>query len=175
MDTTPVRLTSLAHGGGAAASSIPRCCARSSPTSRSPVPSSACWLATRPPTTRRSGPWMTAPVLIATTDFFTPMVDDPHDFGRIAATNAISDVYAMGGKPMLALAILGMPVGKIAPETVAEILKGGAATCAEAGIPIAGGHSIDTPEPIYGLAVIGSCDRAHLRRNADAGLVTLPS
>ncbi len=96
------------------------------------------------------------------------MVDDPHDFGRIAATNAISDVYAMGGKPMLALAILGMPVGKIAPETVAEILKGGAATCAEAGIPIAGGHSIDTPEPIYGLAVIGSCDRAHLRRNADA-------
>ena len=106
--------------------------------------------------------------LIATTDFFTPMVDDPHDFGRIAATNAISDVYAMGGKPILALAILGMPVGKIAPEIVAEILKGGAATCAEAGIPIAGGHSIDTPEPIYGLAVIGSCDRAHVRRNADA-------
>ncbi|MDP4021218.1 selenide, water dikinase SelD [Methylobacterium sp. NEAU 140] len=106
--------------------------------------------------------------LIATTDFFTPMVDDPTDFGRIAATNAISDVYAMGGRPLLALAILGMPVGKIAPETVARILRGGAETCAEAGIPVAGGHSIDTPEPIYGLAVIGTCRREAVRRNADA-------
>lgn len=106
--------------------------------------------------------------LIATTDFFTPMVDDPGDFGRIAATNAISDVYAMGGRPILALAILGMPVGKIAPEVVAKILRGGAEKCAEAGIPVAGGHSIDTPEPIYGLAVIGTCRREAVRRNADA-------
>ena len=106
--------------------------------------------------------------IIATTDFFTPMVDDPRDFGRIAATNAISDVYAMGGRPILALAILGMPVGKIAPEVVAKILRGGAETCAEAGIPVAGGHSIDTPEPIYGLAVIGTCRREAVRRNADA-------
>ncbi len=106
--------------------------------------------------------------IIATTDFFTPMVDDPRDFGRIAATNAISDVYAMGGRPLLALAILGMPVGKIAPEVVAKILRGGAETCAEAGIPVAGGHSIDTPEPIYGLAVIGTCRREAVRRNADA-------
>jgi selenide,water dikinase len=106
--------------------------------------------------------------LIATTDFFTPMVDDPADFGRIAATNAISDVYAMGGRPLLALAILGMPVGKIAPEVVAKILRGGAEKCAEAGIPVAGGHSIDTPEPIYGLAVIGTCRRETVRRNADA-------
>ena len=97
-----------------------------------------------------------------------PMVDDPHDFGRIAATNAISDVYAMGGKPIMALAILGMPVDKIPTEMVREILKGGAAVCAAAGIPVAGGHSIDSPEPIYGLAVIGTCRPEDVRRNADA-------
>jgi len=106
--------------------------------------------------------------VIATTDFFMPVVDDPYDFGRIAATNAISDVYAMGGKPIFALAILGIPVDKIAPEMVREILKGGAAVCAAAGIPVAGGHSIDTPEPIYGLAVIGICKTEDARRNSDA-------
>lgn len=106
--------------------------------------------------------------LISTTDFFTPMVDDPRDFGRIAATNAISDVYAMGGRPIFALAILGMPLGKIAPEQVREILEGGREVCTAAGIPIAGGHSIDTPEPIYGLAVTGLCARSELRRNCDA-------
>jgi selenide,water dikinase len=106
--------------------------------------------------------------LISTTDFFTPMVDDPRDFGRIAATNAISDVYAMGGKPVFALAILGMPVGKITPEQVREILQGGREVCAAAGIPVAGGHSIDTPEPIYGLAVTGTCTPRELRRNCDA-------
>jgi selenide, water dikinase len=94
--------------------------------------------------------------VIATTDFFMPVGDDPYEFGRIAATNAISDVYAMGGKLIMALAILGIPVDKIAPETVREILKGGSAVCASAGIPVAGGHSIDSPEPIYGLAVIAS-------------------
>src|SRR4029078_7376150 len=106
--------------------------------------------------------------VIATTDFFMPMVDDPYDFGRIAATNAISDVYAMGGKQILALAILGMPVDKIPVEMVREILKGGAAVCATAGIPIAGGHSIDCPEPVYGLAVIGTGRVEHVRRNAGA-------
>src|SRR5215471_1359935 len=106
--------------------------------------------------------------VIATTDFFMPMVDDPHDFGRIAATNAISDVYAMGGTPIMALAILGMPVDKIPPEMVRRILEGGAAVCAAAGIPVAGGHSIDSPEPIYGLAVIGTAPKANIRRNSDA-------
>jgi len=106
--------------------------------------------------------------LISTTDFFMPMVDDPHDFGRIAATNAISDIYAMGGRPILALAILGMPLGKIAPERVREILDGGREVCQVAGIPVAGGHSIDTPEPIYGLAVNGICAPSELRRNCDA-------
>src|SRR6266481_5369278 len=93
--------------------------------------------------------------LVATTDFFTPIVDDPFDFGRIAATNAISDVYAMGGKPIMALAIVGMPLDKLPVETIRDILAGGQAVCAEVGIPIAGGHSIDTLEPIYGLVVLG--------------------
>jgi selenide,water dikinase len=106
--------------------------------------------------------------IIATTDFFMPMVDDARDFGRIAATNAISDVYAMGGTPILALAILGMPVDKIPPEMVRQILEGGQSVCDSAGIPIAGGHSIDSPEPIYGLAVIGTAMKSDIRRNADA-------
>jgi selenide,water dikinase len=105
--------------------------------------------------------------IVATTDFFMPIVDDPHDFGRIAATNAISDVYAMGGKPLMALAILGMPLDKIPIDVVRGILKGGEATCAVAGIPVAGGHSIDSPEPIYGLVVIGTCRPAQVRRNSD--------
>jgi selenide, water dikinase len=97
-----------------------------------------------------------------------PVVDDPRDFGRIAATNAISDVYAMGGKPIMALAILGMPLGKLPIETVQAILEGGASICAEAGIPIAGGHSIDSVEPIYGLAVIGLCSPENVRKNSTA-------
>ena len=97
-----------------------------------------------------------------------PMVDDPRDFGRIAATNAISDVYAMGGRPIMALAVLGMPLGKLPVETVRAILAGGAEICAEAGIPVAGGHSIDAPEPIYGLAVIGLCRPEEVRRNRGA-------
>jgi selenide,water dikinase len=106
--------------------------------------------------------------VIATTDFFMPIVDDPFDFGRIAATNAISDIYAMGGNPIMALAILGMPLGKLPIEIVAEILKGGATVCAAAGIPVAGGHSIDTLEPVYGLAVVGTGTPQHIRRNVGA-------
>lgn len=106
--------------------------------------------------------------VIATTDFFMPMVDDPFDFGRIAATNALSDVYAMGGTPIMALAILGMPIDKMPPEMIRKILEGGAAVCSAAGIPVAGGHSIDSPEPIYGLAVIGTGTPDNIRRNADA-------
>jgi selenide,water dikinase len=106
--------------------------------------------------------------VIATTDFFMPVVDDPRDFGRIAAANALSDVYAMGGKPIMALAILGMPLGKIEIETVRAILAGGESICAEAGIPVAGGHSIDSAEPIYGLAAIGLCAPSNVRRNTGA-------
>jgi len=105
--------------------------------------------------------------LVATTDFFTPIVDDARDFGRIAATNALSDIYAMGGKPILALALVGMPINKLPPEVIAQILRGGAEVCAEAGIPIAGGHSIDLLEPIYGLVALGLVHPDRVRRNAD--------
>jgi selenide, water dikinase len=106
--------------------------------------------------------------LISTTDFFMPIVDDPYDFGRIASANAISDVYAMGGAPALAIAILGWPVEKIAPEVAARVLEGSRAVCAEAGIPLAGGHSIDCPEPVFGLAVNGLVEVAHLKQNSTA-------
>jgi selenide,water dikinase len=103
--------------------------------------------------------------IIATTDFFTPIVDDPYDFGRIAATNAISDIYAMGGRPILALAIVGMPIDKLPVEIIQRILSGGDSICAAAGIPVAGGHSIDTLEPIYGLVVLGIVHPARVKRN----------
>ena len=103
--------------------------------------------------------------IIATTDFFMPIVDDAFDFGRIAAANALSDVYAMGGKPILALAIVGMPINTMPLETIKKILEGGAAVCAEAGIPVAGGHSIDAPEPIYGLVALGVVHPAQVKRN----------
>ena len=106
--------------------------------------------------------------LIATTDFFMPIVDDPFDFGRIAATNAISDVYAMGGKPILALALVGMPISVLPLETIAKILEGGASVCRAAGIPIAGGHTIDSVEPIYGLVALGLVHPDRVKRNADA-------
>ncbi|HEX6734424.1 MAG TPA: selenide, water dikinase SelD, partial [Azonexus sp.] len=106
--------------------------------------------------------------IVATTDFFMPIVDDPRDFGRIAATNAISDVYAMGGTPLFALALVGMPVNVLPLETIGGILEGGAAVCRQAGIPIAGGHTIDSVEPIYGLVAIGIVNPAHLKRNSAA-------
>lgn len=106
--------------------------------------------------------------LIATTDFFMPIVDDPFDFGRIAATNAISDVYAMGGRPILALALVAMPINVLSAQTIGRILEGGASVCREAGIPIAGGHTIDSVEAIYGLVALGLVHPKHVKRNADA-------
>ncbi|HUB60719.1 MAG TPA: selenide, water dikinase SelD [Puia sp.] len=106
--------------------------------------------------------------LISTTDFFMPIVDDAFDFGRIASANAISDVYAMGGRPILAIAILGWPVDKLPPETAREVLEGARAICAEAGIPLAGGHSIDCPEPVFGLAVNGIVPVSNIRKNSTA-------
>jgi selenide, water dikinase len=106
--------------------------------------------------------------IVSTTDFFMPIVDDPFDFGRIAATNALSDIYAMGGRPLLALAILGMPVNTLSRETIRDILRGGETVCRQAGIPVAGGHSIDSGEPIYGLAVTGVVDPALVKRNSGA-------
>lgn len=113
--------------------------------------------------------------LVATTDFFMPVVDDPFDFGRIAATNALSDVYAMGATPIFALAIVGMPIDKLSPETIGAILAGGASVCAAAGVPVAGGHSIDSVEPIYGLVALGLVhpDRVLTNRTAQAGDVLI--
>jgi selenide, water dikinase len=106
--------------------------------------------------------------LIATTDFFMPIVDDPYDFGRIAATNAISDVYAMGGTPIMALALVGMPIDKLPIETIGKIIQGGEAMCSEAGIPIAGGHTIDSVEAIYGLVVMGLVHPSKVKKNSGA-------
>ncbi|WP_248746092.1 selenide, water dikinase SelD [Pseudomonas sp. MWU12-2037] len=106
--------------------------------------------------------------VVSTTDFFMPIVDDPFDFGRIAATNAISDIYAMGGDPIMAIAILGWPVNLLAPEIAREVIRGGRAVCDAAGIPLAGGHSIDAPEPIFGLAVTGLLEKRHMKRNDTA-------
>ena len=106
--------------------------------------------------------------IVATTDFFMPIVDDPYDFGRIAATNAISDVYAMGGTPLFALALVGMPINVLPLDTIKKILDGGESVCREAGIPIAGGHTIDSVEPIYGLVAIGLVNPKNLKRNAGA-------
>jgi selenide,water dikinase len=106
--------------------------------------------------------------LVSTTDFFMPIVDDPEDFGRIASVNAISDVYAMGGKPLVAIAILGWPINTLPPEVANAVIEGSRKACAEAGIPLAGGHSIDSPEPIFGLAVTGRVEIKHLKKNGGA-------
>lgn len=162
------RLTSLAHGGGCGCKLAPSVLQQLLADHPAAGPYKQLLVGTE--TGDDAAVWQVdeETCVVATTDFFMPMVDDPHDFGRIAATNAISDVYAMGGKPIMALAILGMPLDKLPVEMTREILKGGASICAEAGIPVAGGHSIDAPEPIYGLAVIGLLKPQNLRRNNGA-------
>ena len=168
MNVSQVRLTSLAHGGGCGCKLAPSVLQQLLADQPATVPFQQLLVGTE--TGDDAAVWQldANTCIIATTDFFTPIVDDPFDFGRIAATNAISDIYAMGGNPIMALAILGMPLGKLSPEIVREILRGGAVVCASAGIPVAGGHSIDVPEPIYGLAVIGICAPQNVRRNAGA-------
>ncbi len=167
MPPPPFRLTSLAHGGGCGCKLAPSVLQELLGGSVAP-PFQQLLVGTQ--TSDDAAVWRLDDdnCIIATTDFFMPMVDDPRDFGRIAATNAISDIYAMGGTPLMALAILGIPLDKIPIDVVREILQGGAETCAKAGIPVAGGHSIDFPEPIYGLAVIGSARAAHIKRNSTA-------
>jgi selenide,water dikinase len=167
MNIPQVRLTSLAHGGGCGCKLAPSVL-QELLTGETSAPFKQ--LLVGADMSDDAAVWQldASTCIIATTDFFMPMVDDPFDFGRIAATNAISDVYAMGGKPIMALAILGMPIGKIAPDMIRDILRGGSTVCASAGIPVAGGHSIDSPEPIYGLAVIGTCRPEQVRRNSDA-------
>ncbi len=161
-----VRLTSLAHGGG--------CGCKLSPAvlreimAGTPAAGAFANLMVGTETSDDAAVWRLndSQALVATTDFFMPVVDDPFDFGRIAATNALSDVYAMGGRPILALAIVGMPIDKMSTDTIGAILAGGASVCAAAGIPIAGGHSIDSAEPIYGLVALGLVHPDRLLTNA---------
>ena len=163
-----VRLTSLSHGGGCGCKIAPGVLAEILKNSTGfPVPKE---LLVGIETADDAAVYKLndEQALIATTDFFMPIVDDPYHFGQIAATNAISDVYAMGGKPIMALALVGMPINVLPLETIGRILKGGESMCAEAGIPIAGGHTIDSVEPIYGLVVMGLVHPSKVKRNADA-------
>jgi selenide, water dikinase len=162
------RLTSLAHGGGCGCKLAPSVLQELLANQAAATPFAKLLVGTE--TGDDAAVWQldASTCVVATTDFFMPIVDDPVDFGRIAATNAISDVYAMGASPIMALAILGMPLGKLSTDVVRDILRGGNAACAAAGIPVAGGHSIDCPEPIYGLAVTGVCTPSQVRRNSGA-------
>lgn len=163
-----LRLTDLAHGGGCGCKLSPSVLHRI--LAKMPVTAAYPALLVGTETSDDAAVYCINDhqAIVATTDFFMPIVDDPFDFGRIAATNALSDVYAMGGVPSLALAIVGMPVDKVPAEIVQDILAGGASVCAAAGIPVAGGHSIDSMEPIYGLAVFGVVDPARVSRNSTA-------
>jgi selenide, water dikinase len=168
MNAPILRLTALAHGGGCGCKLSPGVLRELLADQPAAAPFANLLVGTE--TGDDAAVWRLddETCIVATTDFFMPMVDDPFDFGRIAATNALSDVYAMGGKPIFALAILGMPINSMPTAMIREILRGGAAMAAEAGIPVAGGHSIDAPEPIYGLAVIGLVSTKSLRRNSEA-------
>src|SRR5882762_4861075 len=166
---TDIKLTSFSHGGG--------CGCKIAPGVLSDILKSTRGLPVMPPqllvgieTGDDAAVYELNPTqaLIATTDFFMPIVDDPYDFGRIAATNAISDVYAMGGTPIMALALVGMPINQLPVDVIGKIIQGGESICAEAGIPIAGGHTIDSVEPIYGLVVLGLIHPSKVKRNSGA-------
>src|SRR6202171_4821102 len=165
---TEPRLTSLSHGGGCGCKIAPGVLAEllngSLPTRGHP----ALLVGTDTSDDAAVYRLNDDQAVVATTDFFMPIVDDPFDFGRIAATNALSDIYAMGERPLLALAIVGMPINTLSRETIRDILRGGETVCERAGIPVAGGHSIDSVEPIYGLAVTGVVDPKKVKRNSSA-------
>jgi len=164
----PLRLTSFSHGGGCGCKIAPGVLSDILRTSAPGVIPPQLMVGIE--TSDDAAVWKLndSQALVATTDFFMPIVDDPFDFGRIAATNAISDVYAMGGTPIMALALVAMPIAQLPVEVIGRVLAGGQAVCAEAGIPIAGGHTIDSVEPIYGLVVMGLVHPDRVRRNADA-------
>ncbi len=167
-ETPPLRLTAFSHGGGCGCKIAPgvlrQILAQSAPAA---VPAA---LLVGIEDADDAAVWQldSHQAIVATTDFFMPIVDDPHDFGAIAATNAISDLYAMGATPLFALALVGMPVDRLPVETIRAILAGGESACRRAGIPIAGGHTIDSVEPIYGLVAIGVVDPRHVKRNGGA-------
>ncbi len=164
----PYRLTDLAHGGGCGCKLAPS--VLRDILAKTPASGPFAALMVGAETSDDAAVWRLndTQALVATTDFFMPVVDDPFVFGRIAATNALSDVYAMGGRPIFTLAVVGMPVDRMRLEDVQQILAGGASVCADAGVPIAGGHSIDSAEPIYGLVAMGLVHPDKVRRNRDA-------
>ena len=170
MTSPEPKLTSLAHGGGCGCKIGPDVLQSILAVTPQAAPFAALMVGAE--TSDDAAVWRLndSQALVATTDFFMPMVDDPFDFGRIAATNALSDVYAMGATPIFALALVGMPIGKLSVETIGRVLEGGAAVCAAAGIPIAGGHSIDSVEPIYGLVALGLVHPEQVLTNRTARL-----
>ncbi|MDX9993734.1 MAG: selenide, water dikinase SelD [Rhodocyclaceae bacterium] len=163
-----VKLTQFSHGGGCGCKIAPAVLSRL--LAESPLKTIPADLLVGVETSDDAAVYRfnDSQAVVATTDFFTPIVDDPYDFGCIAATNALSDVYAMGGRPIFALAVVGMPLDKLPEDVIRQILAGGEAVCAAAGIPIAGGHSIDVLEPIYGLVGLGIVHPDHLKKNAGA-------
>ncbi|MCC6297250.1 MAG: selenide, water dikinase SelD [Pseudomonadales bacterium] len=164
----PVRLTSLSHGGGCGCKIAPGVLSEILKSSAAGMLPPELMVGIETADDAAVYRLNDEQALIATTDFFMPIVDDPFDFGRIAAANAISDVYAMGGRPIMALALLAMPVNRLPLETIGRIVRGGEAVCRQVGIPIAGGHTIDSVEPIYGLVVMGLVHPARVKRNAGA-------
>ncbi len=168
MNDREVRLTALAHGGGCGCKLAPAMLQQILADMPMSGPFANLMVGTETGDDAAVYRLNDSQALVATTDFFMPVVDDPFEFGRIAATNALSDIYAMGGTPIMALAIVGMPVGRIGIEDIRRIVAGGAAVCASAGIPVAGGHSIDSLEPIYGLVALGLVHPHRLVRNSTA-------
>ncbi|KEA62670.1 Selenide,water dikinase [Marinobacterium lacunae] len=165
MSDTPVRLTEYSHGAGCGCKISPKVLDQIL-VSQLKVPESPNLLVGNSSKDDAAAYDLgNGQVVLSTTDFFMPIVDDPFDFGRIAATNAISDIYAMGGNPLMAIAILGWPINLLPAEVAQQVVEGGRQACADAGIPLAGGHSIDAPEPIFGLAVTGLTSREQLKQN----------
>ena len=168
MPSAPIRLTSFSHGGGCGCKIAPGVLSEILKNSVGGLIPKELLVGIETADDAAVYKLNDEQALIATTDFFMPIVDDPFDFGRIAATNAISDVYAMGGTPIMALALVAMPINQLPVEVIGEIIRGGQTACRDAGIPIAGGHTIDSVEPIYGLVVMGLVHPSKVRRNADA-------
>ncbi len=164
----PIKLTRFSHGGGCGCKIAPAILSQILAASPLPAMPQALLVGTETGDDAAVYRLNAEQAIVATTDFFTPIVDDPEDFGRIAAANALSDVYAMGGRPIMALALVGMPLDKLPVEVIRRILAGGEAVCAAAGIPIAGGHSIDVLEPIYGLVALGIVHPDKVKRNSGA-------
>jgi len=167
-DSTPIRLTAFSHGAGCGCKIAPAVLDRILAEAGSTLPDPRLLVGNAERDDAAAFDLGDGTAILSTTDFFMPIVDDARDFGRIASVNALSDIYAMGGQPLMAIAILGWPVTKLSPELAGKVLDGARQACAEAGIALAGGHSIDSPEPIFGLAVTGRVPIAHLKRNGGA-------